>query len=199
MAANAAETRPAVPMSAPGAGGPLRPAPGGPLLREKGFALPAAWGLSGGIAGLLVRAPEAREGPRKQAPPYRRAAGAGTVGRSDMTLCPGAPLGGTSVRAAPDGAALLQHLFPLPWEQDGPQLWPLTSSEPLIAGGQRRALFLVRGASPQPCRAVSWGAAQPQALCTPPTGAAAPAGGPQKTTSPPAGDAAGGPGTLGVL
>lgn len=75
----------------------------------------------------------------KPGPPGRWAAGAGTVSRSGGRLAQERPRARPPVRAAPLGAALLQHHLPPCPGGHGLQLWPLTAPEPLITGGQRRA------------------------------------------------------------
>lgn len=129
------------------------------------------------------------------------AAGAGAIGRPPAGYAGGAPLPLLPEYRPPPrrAAALLQHLPPLPREQDGPQLWPLTAQEPTITRGLRRVYLLVRLTIPTACRAVCRGRCHPRLLCTPPPGAAAPAGGRIQTQNPLPMRAAGGLGRSTLL
>lgn len=87
-------------------------------------------GLSSLIA-LLVGGSEVWWGPDLWAPPTQargRSRGRRQVRGNHRPRC--APGPHAPVRAAPGGAALLQHLFPV-LRQGGPQLCPLTAASPL--------------------------------------------------------------------
>lgn len=123
----------------------------------------AAGGGSGGMGG-----PWNTGSPRPS-----MAAGAGSIGRSPGLYGRIAPYSPGRRQGPPHyRGAILQHQPPraqyIP--RDGPQLWPLTAACPRSQGLYRRALFLLRGASPPPGRSMAGGRCSPGPY-VPPTGA----------------------------
>ena len=97
-----------------------------------------------------------------------------------------APSPGSGARAAPAGAALLQHQLPQArsCQGHGHQLCPLTTSTPPIAGDGRRALLLLRGANPAPTVPYPGGAAAQGRMYCPSRGHGSAPEGPPETTKP---------------
>lgn len=152
------------PPLSPGAGGPLRAAPGGPPLRERevvGVFHRADGEGSGGVVGPL------KTGPL----PTFWADGAGPIGRPPDPSGGGAPCPLGQRFGPPLRGALLQHLPPLAQfcQGDGPQLWPLTAPpDPDFREGTPGPLT-VSGGQPTAYRALPRGR-YPWAVCTAPGG-----------------------------
>lgn len=167
----------------PGAGGPLRAAPGGPPLeRETGY--------QGGFIGLMVRARRRGRALGYRAATFLRADGAGPIGR------PPGPSGGSAPCplglefGPPLRGALLQHQLapPQSWRGHGPQLCPLTAACPLIAGALPPGPLIVSGGQPTAYRALP-GGRYPRAVCTAPGGPRLDPWGPCRETTKPHADA----------
>lgn len=167
----------------PGAGGPLRAAPGGPPLeRETGY--------QGGYIGLMVRAWRRGRALENRATTYLLG------GRSRAHREAPGPIGGRcapppgpGVRAPPFGGALLQHRPPPTrfCRGHGLQLCPLTAACPLIAGASPPGPLTVSGGQPTAYRALP-GGRYPRAVCTAPGGPRLDPWGPCRETTKPHAD-----------